>query len=253
MPNGLLLAIAHCPNVMVWFDNTDPNLDWVEVIYSQDVTDITTFQVPEPWSGRISTIPLLFLSSIPSISKTEAYPKRTTGDEEIIDFFKNRFGGGQRLWVKDGTKALQQDGEYATYTKFLASVCKRAVELYQREVTPGIDYAITEVIHCKSLKEKEASDALNECADRYLARLIAISEAKVLVILGDLASEGFTKRVSLTYISNRHGKFEFNDRTMMVVFLPHPDSWKKRTFIDLIKPTEWDEIRAYLLRNEQTA
>ena len=247
----LLLEIARCPNVPICLEDADSNLDCVNVVSSQNIVDITMYQVPEPWTGRISESPLLFLSSNPSISETEAYPKWGHRDEEIIDFFNNRFGGGNRLWIKDGIKALKQDGEYAKWTPFWASIRQRSIELYQREVTPGIDYAITEVIHCKSLNEKVAYGALGECTDRYLARVVPISAAKVMVILGDPAYEGFTNRFSITPISSRHGSLDFNDRTMIVAFLPHPNARKKRTFIDLFEPAELSEIRAHLFGNEK--
>ena len=52
-------------------------------------------QVPEPWSGNLEHAPILFLSSNPSISTAELYPRWEWPDEEIADFFGRRFGGGQ--------------------------------------------------------------------------------------------------------------------------------------------------------------
>lgn len=45
------------------------------IIDIQGALSWESFQVPEPWSGRLLTTPILFLSSNPSISGTEAYPQ----------------------------------------------------------------------------------------------------------------------------------------------------------------------------------
>jgi hypothetical protein len=52
-------------------------------------------QVPEPWSGELEHALILILSSNPSISTAEIYPRWEWPDEEIADFFGRRFGGGR--------------------------------------------------------------------------------------------------------------------------------------------------------------
>jgi hypothetical protein len=38
-------------------------------------------------------------------------------------------------------------------------VRQRAIELLQRDVRPGVDYALTEIVHCKSKSENGVAEA----------------------------------------------------------------------------------------------
>ena len=43
----------------------------------------------------------------------------------------------------------------------------------------GLDYALTEVVRCKSRQERGVPEALGTCSSRYLARTLELSAARV--------------------------------------------------------------------------
>jgi len=69
----------------------------------------------------------------------------------------------------------------------------RSREILQRKIEPGIDFALTEVVHCKSRREYGVSEARDECSNRYLQRVISVSAAKLLIVYGEQA-EGVVRR-----------------------------------------------------------
>jgi len=111
----------------------------------------------------------LFVSSNPSISEVEACPRWSAPDDLIDEFFTQRFGGGRKVWIKQGRYGLRQDGTYGRAVAFWSAIRQRAIELLERPVRPGHDDALTEVVHCKSKAEQGVRGALVECAGRYRA------------------------------------------------------------------------------------
>jgi hypothetical protein len=103
----LLLEIARCPNFRACLANPEAEHACGEIVRSQNVKGRKDFQVPEPWSGHLETAPILFLSSNPSISEDEQYPRLGWGDELIRDFFENRFGEGKQPWITEGRYYLR--------------------------------------------------------------------------------------------------------------------------------------------------
>jgi len=144
-------------------------------------------QVPEPWSGQLARAPILFVSSNPSISRSEDYPTWRWSDVEIADFFDNRFGGGRKRWVTDGARSLRADGTRSGSVAFWAGVRNRAGELLGRPAVPGEDYALVEVVRCKSTNERGVAEARRTCSELYLARTLEASGATVIVTLGEKA------------------------------------------------------------------
>jgi hypothetical protein len=59
-----------------------------------------------------------------------------------------------------------------------------ATDLLGRAPVPGQDYALTEVVHCGSGVERGVDEALETCSSRYLKRVISLSPAKLLVLVG---------------------------------------------------------------------
>jgi hypothetical protein len=146
----LLLEIARCPNVAICLGIDGGNHPCATIVQSQRAIGIVDQQVPEPWSGHLESAPILFVSSNPSIRPDEDYPTPSWSDQEITDYFSNRYGGGRKQWTKDGKQSLLKDGRYAEKTShFRAEVASRAGELLGRKARPGVDYVLTEVVHCK--------------------------------------------------------------------------------------------------------
>ncbi|HLF72524.1 MAG TPA: uracil-DNA glycosylase family protein [Dehalococcoidia bacterium] len=260
---ALLLEIARCPIASACLQTQDTAHPCHELVRSQGARGLSDFQVPEPWSGQIDRAKLLFISSNPGISKSdkkskqEEYPTGSWPDTHIVDFFVNRFGGGRKEWVANGTHALHEDGSRARRgTAFWKAVRARANEVLGREAVPGLDYALTEVVRCKSVSEASLVErARIECSPRYLESTVAISVASVLVVLGDHAKRMVCTEFELEPDQIVQGPVDLGQRQRMVVFLPHPNAHKVRTFAGLVRQgvlqaTELDHLRAFALRAE---
>jgi hypothetical protein len=89
--NALLLEIARCPHVRNCITNPDAVHPCSEIVRAQESKLLDHHQVPEPWLGNLATAPLLFISSNPSISSTEDYPRWSRSDDEILSYFNERF------------------------------------------------------------------------------------------------------------------------------------------------------------------
>lgn len=242
----LLHEIARCPNVRYCLENPSSEHPCAKIVMSQSSKALADHQVPEPWSGHIGEAPLLFLSSNPSISDTEDFPRWSWSDEQVENFFENRFGGGHKVWTKDGRYGLQLDGTYDRAVNFWSSVRQRAIELYERDVQPGIDYALTEVVHCKSRSEIGVKEALKECANLYLRRVVEISEAKVIIALGDRAKDTVVQEFGIPESASVHGPMNIGGRERLITFLPHPNAWSVRTFAKLLPATDLQKLRSFL-------
>ncbi len=147
--NKLLREIARCPNVSQCFERNGSVNPCGNIVRSQGIKNLASHQLPEPWSGRLDGAPILFLSSNPSIEspgeETEEYPRWSWANADIEDFFTNRFGGGRKNWIAGGVRFLRADGSYSPRAvRFWAFVRQRSIELLQREVEPGVDYALSE-------------------------------------------------------------------------------------------------------------
>lgn len=243
----LLLEIARCPNVLACFINPDGQHLCFKIISSQKANGLDRFHVPEPWNGLIEQAPLLFISSNPSYNRKEEFPLWSWDDRLIDDYFTHRFGGGEKVWVKNGIQGLLRDGTYSEATPFWEAVKQRAEELFERQVQPGIDYALTEVVHCKSRRQKGVDEALEECSQRYLRRVIEISGARVICVLGAIARET-TKR--LFYIPadvHLSAPMEVGGKQCRFVFLPHPRAkYLPKAFSENYSSVELKRIRAHL-------
>ena len=91
----LLLGIANCPNVARCLDQPGSGHACAKVVGAQRGFD-GEHVLPEPWSGHLETAPILFVSSNPSISGGELAPRMGWSDEQMVDFYRYRFGDGSR-------------------------------------------------------------------------------------------------------------------------------------------------------------
>jgi hypothetical protein len=242
----LLNEIAHCPHVNFCIQNPSVDHPCREIVFSQPSSTLNEYQVPEPWSGRIEQAPILFLSSNPSISSVEDYPRWSWSDDTIDDFFNNRFGGGRKIWIVDGIKSLQKDGAYSGSVNFWRAVRQRAIELFQRNVTPGSDYAITEIVHCKSVSEIGVKKAQNQCVQSYLQKVLEMASARVVVVLGVRAREAMQYEFNIPKDVSLFGPIAIGGREKLITFLPHPNARCIRTFANCLKNDELESLRAFL-------
>jgi hypothetical protein len=244
MSMDLLHQITHCPNVQRWYASPQSNNPCSKIISIQHCLSLSDFQVPEPWSGDLEHAPILFLSSNPSFDEVEDFPRWSWPDEWIEDFFINRFGGGRKEWIENGIRRVTPDGSRIVVS-FWAAVRQRAIELLGNEVHPGKDYALTEVVHCSSRSEAGVSEALDECAGRYLQRVVKLSGAKVIVVLGSTIKNTVKREYGLSE-GNVFGPIDIGERIRYLVFLPHPNAHMVRSFEKCIDSERLQEIRAFL-------
>jgi len=185
------------------------------------------FQLPEPWNGDIVNAPILVISSNPAYSCDELYPTLNWPDKMIADFFINRFKNrGTYSWVLNN-RPLQKNGTRGRAVRYWSSIQKIIGTILGRPAIPGVDYCLTELVHCKSSSEKGVKKALPVCAGNYCQELLKISGAKLIIVVGSIA-----RNYILKYCSLPNG--------IPTIYLRHPSSWGNREIFNL--PSE-DEIK----------
>ncbi len=174
-----------------------------EVVSVQGLTlEPATRQRPEPWFGNLQSAKVLFISSNPSINEDhgdqrEEFPTYEWEPERAARFFV------ERITTRDDspvtfdhaeeknflTRCL--DGEYrsgVTQPKkpqpTWNNTHERALELLGPEADPRSNYAITEVVHCKSRMGRGVEASAAFCTDMWMTRILEASQANVVVLLG---------------------------------------------------------------------
>lgn len=251
----LKYEITHCPNIYAWF--TDPRISnpCCCIIASQGLsrerTSFDRLQLPEPWQGHLDQARILFLSSNPSIDLglTDLKPNWSSIKEDFRNTYDNSFdqNGGN---IIDG-RYYRTSGGKCKVQPFWASVKKRAIELLQRDVEPGVDYALAEVVHCKSLKARGVREAAETCAHLYLKRVIAMSVARLIVVLGRKIPQVVKKELDIAADMSEPwglwGPAEIVGRRRYIAFLGHPGSGDPKTFKRCVAdPEKLQELRSFL-------
>jgi uracil-DNA glycosylase len=240
VPRELLLGIARC--AVVESATIDIGHPCHQVIGFQRAAfgDDHVWQPPTPWVGHLDMAPILFIGSNPSIGGHESYPTVDSSDEDLIEFFDNAFEGSQ---IQGGIRARMANGNWGRPVATWAGVRRRAEELLERRPQPGIDYALTEIVKCRSQRETGVSEARDTCADFYLERTIACSPAKVLVGLGAQVRLWLVNRWELS--DGPVAMVEIGGRSRRVAFLPHPTARVPRSFA-AVMPGHLPELRRAL-------
>jgi hypothetical protein len=145
-------------------------------------------QVPEPWRGRLDS-PLLFVSSNPSIDPDDDSPLACNSDEELVSYFEAGFPQAfPRVRLRNGNVR-------PNYVRFWASLRNRAAEIWNlppNEIRPGLDFSITEIVHCKSQSEVGVTAALGTCKQLHWNTIISASSAQLIVVIGKVARDSFS-------------------------------------------------------------
>ena len=132
-------------------------------------------QVPEPARGDLHA-PLLFISSNPSIDACDDSPRESADDATIASYFRSLPECFPRIPTADGE---------TKHVRYWGSVLRWARVLFGRQdVAPGTDFALTEVVHCKSARERGVRTALPICTLLHLKPLLDASNARALVAVG---------------------------------------------------------------------
>lgn len=98
----LLLQIARCPNVPT--AQADASHPCHRVVGVQTERSPDERHVPEPWNGSITSAPLLFISSNPSIDPHEVFPAPPWSDADISEFFDERFSKSFQGWCRSSSQ-----------------------------------------------------------------------------------------------------------------------------------------------------
>jgi hypothetical protein len=243
---ALLLEIANCKIARHVLETSEQHCACSKIVAAQGAPDWNGFQVPEPWSGHLREAPILFFSSNPSISTREAYPKGA-GDPKVSlqSFFNSRFDG---YWIKHGKQALGSDLKtYGPIVRYWSSIQNRAEELLGRKALPGIDYALSEIVHCKSEREEGVKAALMTCANRYMIKLLSCSGAVVLVLVGDKVLNHWNSLglEGLPQVRQEGGTAlqEIAGRRRVVIYLSAPSGPKPKLFAHWLTKARILEIR----------
>ena len=240
--HSLLLEISNCSELRRATNSSHP---CHRIVNCQAGSE--EFQLPEPWTGHLSSAPILFLSSNPSINEEEAYPTTLWNNNVVTDFFEYRFDVN-RPWTKNGRYVLLKDRRtYNTdWVRFWASVRKRAEELLGRAASPGQDYAITEVVHCKSRAETGVSEALSTCSEKWLEPILENSAANIVVLLGNRARDVCCKLWEINGERTVHFNVIAGNRPRAIVIIPHPNAFKPKKITDYANAEEIKELRILL-------
>lgn len=230
----LIEDITHCPHVQsVW--SGDVSHPCREVVGTQPA-DPDQFQVPEPWAGHLHAAPLLLVSSNPSISEDEPYPVWADSAEHRTRFFDERFGDGPTQ-VRDGIrhplKQPRPDGRQHSNPVAFWRDCRDNVNfLLDRDPIAGDDYAMTEVVRCKSRSEKGVKRATDTCVEQWFERTLALSPAAVVIAVGSVATAAIADHTGIALPLWQPTRVTLGGRPRLTVSVRHPNFHGPRKWRD---------------------
>jgi len=245
----LIRSVIDCPNIRKCLNNNEAlNHPCSKIVNSQQAKSFDEYQLPEPFNGNIEEAPILFISSNPSIDRFEEYPMIKWSIEEINDFFINRF---KNKWVKNQLYTLNITGEYnKKWVRFWAGIRKRTSELLdKKDIQLGRDCAFLEVVRCKSIGESGVIEAMDECVKLHFQNAIGHSNAKVIIGMGKCAEQILCKLYNITFDTENIGKIHkinINDIERYLVFMPHTNSRRERTFESILTQIDLITLRKFL-------
>ena len=173
-------------------------------------------QRPEPWIGNLQEAKVLFVSSNPSISDDENvnvredFPTFGWAEEKAAQFFLNRFDN--QIEKPHGTFNYKNrvnflyrsvDGEYRGKggksdkpIDTWQGIHLRAVEILGENCNPTENYALTEVVKCKSKAEVGVPEASSKCIDQWMQKVMEIAPTNLVVVIGAPARNNFAHKIS---------------------------------------------------------
>lgn len=158
---------------------------------------------PEAWTGNLTKAPIIFISSNPSFNLEENFPNWQASlwsKSQILDFAMNRFsvdfnrkyGATQSGTLANCDKTIEKDGNFSQkrvrYWSWVRKLVSFILDKSESEVSAIDDYVMTEIVHCKSKYEKGVVSARKKCKDKYLERIITLSPAKLIFVIGKNAA-----------------------------------------------------------------
>jgi hypothetical protein len=164
--NRVLLEVVNCP-VANPENHVGTSRPCSRIVLAQEAKVRADFQLPEPWRGDIQHAPLLFVSSNPGFSPDGDPPRWGDSESDIIEYygvqgFPTTFPYGR---TRNGDRRPRP-------VRFWEQIAQVATELYRRDdgwkPSPGVDFALTEVVHCKAKNQVGVKKAVKYCHGRHL-------------------------------------------------------------------------------------
>ena len=220
--------------------NNAPNTNSVcnPLYSSQACSTLQDFQIPEPWNGDIINAPILFVGLNPGFMADELYPNignaywtKVNGaldSAKVEDFFENRFNGyyvehsnGRGFRIK--TTSLQKKSlRGRTFWGYIKSIADKILNTPNSK--PGTDFAITEIVHCKS---KNIACITKKCYEKCLNKhfdnvLYIAKRVECIVIVGQPARESISKYFGIAS-PNKYKWYNINldKRPVKIIFVDH--------------------------------
>jgi hypothetical protein len=167
----------------------------------------------------------------------EPYPVAADGEDYIAGYLGRRFDPSVSPgpYVKD-SRSLLQNGEYGAPTRFWAEIKRRAEELID-DADPARNYAMTEVVHCKSTRNIGARAASRTCAGLYLHDVFALTAAPIVVVMGQVARRVITGMIpGLPAPPDTRPLADLGGRRRIFLFTGQPGSNEPRIIARLYAP-----------------
>ena len=211
--------------------------------------------LPEPWVGHLEEAPILFLSSNPflvrdyndqsvepppaplrelhgktidqhpSLGRPFEAPRADWDDAQLIDKFESLFD----VWTDEpGTRLYDETGGLGPKSRYWVAASTVASQVLNRRAVPGTHYALTEVVRCKSPKEKGVGTAVKECVPQYLKKTLVLSPARLLVVMGRSARLVIRRLTQYAEFGPISPPLTIAGIDRIVVFLAHPSSSKSK-------------------------
>lgn len=219
----VFISVARCPNVRAVYSGAGGACSKI-VEYQMTkyaAAQYEDFQVPEPWVGQIDLARILFLSSNPSIGEDD-HSRGDTADDIMWEAHHLAHGGGSRKYILDGLYTTDRDGNRIEAQKYWSWVRNRVAEIIQhRPIRDGVDYALTEIVHCKSRNQVGVREAASTCARQHLNNVLSVAAARVVVAVGVIAQKQI---FGLTVPPAEPVEMDLGGRMRTVVALAHPAS-----------------------------
>jgi hypothetical protein len=227
----LMRELINCKNIDKYYNGEI--CPCKEIIGIQGIEDKLDFQLPEAWNGDLENKEIVFISSNPSIDNEEEYPTGKWREEDVIDFFNNRFNG---KWTKNN-KTLKKDGTFALkQVNFWNRIENRLNDIYRisgiNKINKiGKDFAIFEIVRCKSIGENGITpNIIGQCANLYLEKTLkAAKSLKILIVVGSVARNYFINKFNLENNFNTvpayfYGKIDIYGKEIYLIFIPHTNA-----------------------------
>ena len=243
----MIAEISKCPNLLNFLAGHVEGNPCDRIIKDQAVSGGAR-HAPEPWSGHFRNAPVIFIGLNPRFLPGIDFPSPGDADETLIDFFDGRFDGPDPA-IKDGVCPRLPDGGYSEANNYWQSVKFLAEWALDKVVEPGVDYALTEVVHCCSSEGKLAYGTVGrECSARYFRLVMEEARnSKIWFALGTQAQEAIRVHMDFRDVDecSRLKTVEIGGSEKLVVFLNHPSARQPlRTLFP--SPAEMRRIRKHV-------